>query len=179
MAAKHLFFLCAAMACAAPAWSYTCDTKSRPMSTPTERFKDNGDGTLTDSQSGLTWMRCALDQSWDGATCKGTPGGYTWQAALDAANQLNKKGGYAKHSDWRVPHIPELAMIAERQCSNPRINLTLFPATPAAPFWSATPRKGFDNDAYILSFGPEGATPGDKGEARFVRLVRGGKGTPH
>ncbi len=27
----------------------TCDTHTYPMSTPTERFTDNGDGTLTDN----------------------------------------------------------------------------------------------------------------------------------
>lgn len=170
---KHLFLLllCAAGAAAAQ----TCDTASRPSSTPVERFKDNGDGTLTDRQSGLTWMRCALGQRWDGVTCAGKLDGHSWRGAQEAAAKLNGNGGYARHADWRVPHVPELAMIAERQCADPRINLTLFPATPAAPFWSATPRKGFDNDAYILSFGPEGATPGDQGEVHFVRLVRGGK----
>lgn len=174
-AMKYLFFLLMWSAAASAAVAQTCDTASRPLSTPVERFKNNGDGTLTDTQSGMIWMRCALGQRWDGATCAGKPGDYSWQGAQEAAGKLNDKGGYARYVDWRVPHIPELAMIAERQCADPRINLTLFPATPAASFWSATPRKGFDNDAYMLSFGAEGATPGDKSERHFVRLVRGGK----
>ena len=173
MKTTAFFFLL--LTAAAPIGAQTCDIQSRPLSTPNERFKDNGDGTLTDIQSGLTWMRCALGQTWNSATCVGTPSGHAWQATLNAADQLNKQGGYAGHRDWRVPHIPELAMISERQCADPRINLGLFPATPAAPFWSATPRKGFDNDAYMLSFGPEGATPSNKGEGHFVRLVRNGK----
>jgi len=154
-----------------------CDTQSYPMSAPAENFIDNGDGTLTDKQSKLTWMRCSLGQVWNGTTCTGTPSSLTWQSALEAAQGLNQRGGYASHSDWRVPHIPELAMIAERQCSNPRINITLFPATPAEYFWTATTRRGpdMDADAYVLSFGAEGAKYKGKGEALHVRLVRDGK----
>jgi len=154
--------------------SQSCDSHSYPMSTPTERFTDNGDGTLTDQQSGLTWMRCSLGQQWNGKNCQGDPNAYTWQAAQAAAAQINQTGGFARHSDWRMPHIPELAMIVERQCDNPRINLTLFPNTPATYFWTATGRrgKGMDAEGYLLSFGPEGAGHLRKDELHFARLVR-------
>ena len=165
-----------------PAWSLawaeqTCDTQSYPLSSPVERFKDNGDGTLTDKQSNLTWMRCSLGQVWSGSACTGTPITYTWQTAQDAASKLDHEGGYAGRVDWRVPQIPELAMIAERQCSNPRINLALFPGTPMTYFWTATTRrgKGMEGFAYVLSFGPEGAGYKKKEESFDVRLVSGGK----
>lgn len=164
-----------------PAWAeQTCDTKSYPMSAPVERFKDNGDGTLTDTQSKLTWMRCSLGQVWTGATCTGTPALFSWQSAQDAASKLDREGGYAKRADWRVPQIPELAMIAERQCSNPRINLTLFPATPAVYFWTATTRRGpgMEAYAYVISFGAEGAMYKSKLESLNIRLVSGGKPMP-
>jgi hypothetical protein len=154
--------------------SQSCDTRSYPLSTPSVRFADNGDGTLTDTRSGLMWMRCALGQQWTGATCSGAPSAYSWQAAQGAAVELNRHGGYAKFTDWRVPHIPELAMIVERQCANPRINLDLFPATPAAYFWTATGRRGpgMNAEAYLLSFGPEGAAHNAKQDLHFARLVR-------
>lgn len=160
-----------------PVWAeQICDTSSYPMSAPVERFKDNGDGTLTDTQSKLTWMRCSLGQVWTGVTCTGAPTSFTWQDAQDAASKLDHDGGFAGHVDWRVPHIPELATIAERQCSNPRINLTLFPATPAVYYWTATTRRGpgMDALAYIISFGAEGAKYKSKNEVLDVRLVSGG-----
>jgi hypothetical protein len=139
-----------------------------------ERYTDNGDGTLTDKQSGLMWMRCALGQSWTGTTCRGSPSTYSWQSAQAAASSLNQAGGYASHADWRMPHIPELAMIVERQCANPRINLTLFPATPSSYFWTATGRrgKGMDAEGYLLSFGAEGAGHEQKDDLHYARLVR-------
>ena len=173
---KHLwFFALVSTLATAPAWSYTCNTDSRPMSTPNERFKDNGNGTLTDIQSGLTWMRCSLGQTWNDNTCMGEPRGYSWQGAQDEALKLNKSGGYGSYSDWRVPHMPELAGIIERQCTDPRINLSLFPATPPQFFWSATPGQNARPGAYMLSFGPEGSGTDDKEQPHFVRLVRNSK----
>ncbi len=154
-----------------------CDTQSYPLSIHAEQFKDNGDGTLTDNQSKLTWMRCSLGQVWSGATCTGTPRTHTWQAAHDAAGKLNQQGGYAGHSDWRIPHVPELAMITERQCSNPRTNIALFPGTPASFFWTAT-EPADPGYAYALSFGAEGAMFLNRKDELNVRLVRGGMPMP-
>jgi hypothetical protein len=101
----------------------------------------------------------------------------TWRSAQQAASDLNAAGGYANHADWRMPHIPELAMIVERQCADPRVNLTLFPDTPATYFWTATGRRGpgQEGQAYRLSFGPEGAGPDQKDNLHFARLVRSNK----
>ena len=74
--------------------------------------------------------RCALGRS---KRVPAAPAGH-WPSPQnrrpDAASSLNATGGYAHRSDWRMPPgaLPELAMIARRQCANPRVNLTLFPA---------------------------------------------------
>jgi hypothetical protein len=162
------------LACLPAFAGQTCDNQSYPLSAPSERFVDNRDGTVTDKQSGLMWMRCALGQRWTGSDRSGEPDTLNWSEAQEAAHSLNERGGYARHADWRMPHIPELAMIVERQCANPRVNLDLFPGTPAAYFWSATGRRGtgLQGEAYRLSFGPEGAGPDRKEDRLFARLVR-------
>jgi hypothetical protein len=177
MKARHIlyFLLLGSSSVWSPAWAgQNCDTHAYPLSIHAEQFKDNGDGTLTDNQSKLTWMRCSLGQVWSGATCTGTPSTHTWQSAQDAAVKLDQQGGYAGRKDWRVPQIPELAMIVERQCSNPRTNVALFPETPSNYFWTATAPADPGN-AYVLSFGDEGARYKSRGEALNVRLVSGGK----
>jgi hypothetical protein len=65
-------------------------------------------------------------------------------------------------------------MIVKRQCSNPRTNIALFPGTPANYFWTSTSPADSGN-AYVLSFGDEGAKYKSGGEALNVRLVSGGK----
>jgi len=151
----------------------TCDTSLYPLSTPTVRFKDNGDGTVTDTQSRLMWLRCALGQRWSGKSCLGQPALLNWQEALERTASLNTGGQYF-FTDWRLPQLPELASIAERQCQNPRINLTLFPGTLPAAYWSSTarPSRDFEASAYVLSFGPEGVQYDSKQEQHLVRLVR-------
>jgi hypothetical protein len=70
--------------------------------------------------------------------------------------------------------LRELATIAERQCRNPRINLSIFPGTPAAGYWSATARpvQGAVATAFALDFGAEGLRNEDRDQAHHVRLVR-------
>jgi hypothetical protein len=153
----------------------SCDTKLYPLSAPTSRFIDNHDGTVTDTSTRMMWMRCSIGQNWNGSACDKAPASLSWQAALDAAATVNKQGGYASHDDWRMPHIPELANIVERQCADPRINVAVFPDTPAAFYWTASnrPGKGNEDQAFILSFGPEGTGGDVKNASHFVRLVRG------
>lgn len=151
----------------------SCDVSLYPLSTPTARFEDNGDGTVTDKLSKLMWMRCAVGQTWTKGTCAGSPAELTWAAAIEAAQAVNKRGSYF-FNDWRLPQVPELAGIAERQCKNPRINLTVFPATPSAAFWTATsrPSNAVEASAFVLGFGADGVKYASKLETHDVRLVR-------
>ncbi|WP_295542880.1 DUF1566 domain-containing protein [uncultured Thiohalocapsa sp.] len=149
-----------------------CDTSQRPLSAPTERFTDNGDGTVTDQSSGLMWMRCALGQDWQDGTCNGTAQTYAWPDTQDAVEAINASGEQF-FSDWRVPGLRDLAMIIERGCVSPRINLTVFPGTPTDFFWTSTARADdADQRMYALSFGPEGVEPHAPDLAHYLRLVR-------
>ncbi len=160
------------------------------MSSPTSRFEDAGDGTVTDKQSKLMWMRCSIGQSWTQGTCAGQSALLNWAEAEQAAKGVNKKGQFF-YSDWRLPQLPELASIAERQCKSPRINLEIFPNTVPDFFWSATSRPAGaasappgstaaasaagetpEYFAFVLSFGPDGVSYVNKQEPHDVRLVR-------
>lgn len=67
-----------------------------------KRFIDHSDGTVTDSISGLTWMRCLLGQSIEHNKCTGTPNTYTWENAMLIRHR------YAGFEDWRLPTVDEL-----------------------------------------------------------------------
>ncbi len=173
MLTKFLVTLIVAFAMASSVWAQHCRTDVITASTPSERFALNDNGTVTDKNTGLTWMRCALGQTWDGERCLGKAKMYTWDNAMKALNVTREKG-VAGHNDWQLPQIPELASIIERQCFNPRVNTAVFPETPSVPFWSATERKGSAEHAYVLSFGNGGATSYSKRDEGAVRLMRGG-----
>ncbi len=127
-----------------------------------------GDGTVTDVRTGLQWMRCSLGQTWQGGTCVGWAEEYTWQEALDTAATLNRQGGYASYSDWRVPTKKELLTLI--YCSSgqpniwndtgqacqggyerPTIYQPVFPNTPDSRYWSLGKTSYYT--PWIVSFG--------------------------
>jgi hypothetical protein len=137
------------------------------------RFRDNGDGTVTDVDSKLMWMRCPSGQSWVDAQCTGQATAYNWPDAVREANQISRSGD-AFFNDWRLPALRDLATITDRGCHNPRTNLLLFPGTPSSVFWTSTPRPGGKSEdlAFALSFGAEGVVAARKDERFYVRFVR-------
>ena len=63
-------------------------------------FRDNGDGTVTDRASGLTWTKADSGK------------GLNWKEALAFAQAQNKKS-FLGHNDWRVPNIKELQSLVD------------------------------------------------------------------
>ena len=156
-----------------------------------DRYRDHGDGTVTDVKTGLQWMRCSLGQTWRDGTCPGEVKGYQWQPALDAAKALNRQGGYAGYRDWRVPKREELRTLVycssgqpktwndtgdrcEGDYQTPTIDLSAFPNTPARWFWSASPYDPYVGFAWSVSFSSGNVVADFRGGNDAVRLVRGG-----
>lgn len=102
-----------------------------------QHYVNNGDGTVTDSRTGLQWMRFSLGQYWNGRTCEGRAIECTLQEALDAAILLNNNRNLnCGHSDWRIPTWDELSSI--RGSSSEVIDRKVFPNTPDSRFWTAS-----------------------------------------
>jgi hypothetical protein len=90
-------------------------------------YSDNGDKTVTDPTTGLTWMRCAWGQPYNEATnnCDGNPIPLSWTDA-----EATKGTDFAGHKDWRLPTIRELLTIVDRSRKTPATNTVAFPAAP-------------------------------------------------
>lgn len=71
---------------------------------------DNGDGTVSDLNTGLMWQQVP------------TTSRFTWQEAVDYCNSL-ELGGY---SDWRMPSAKELYSISNFATGWPYLNTTYF-----------------------------------------------------
>ena len=150
----------------------TCRDKLEE-STPTSRFIFNDNGTVTDKETKITWMRCAMGQKWDGKNCAGKAKAYSWQEARDAVAELNSDT-FGEPTKWRLPYVPELASITERKCFEPRVNLDVFPATPSKLFWTGMEKKGKKQQAYAIDFGKGSVTPGKKSDTAYIRLMLDG-----
>ena len=150
---KILLVAALSMSFSALAIEQSCEM-SFEETTPTARFIDNNDGTVTDQSTKLIWMRCSVGQSWNNQTksCDGMPVAVFWQGALQAAdhartNDANKLYHFAGKDNWRVPNIKELVSIREQRCVYPAMNKVIFPNVDAiaqaeggyAYLWSSTP----------------------------------------
>ena len=160
---------------AGPALAETCYPESIPASTPDSQLQDNGDGTITDTKTGLIWKQCLEGQS--GSDCaSGSVETFTWQQALQRAQTVNSSGGFAGFSDWRLPTIKELISLVEHQCVGPAINLTRFPHASSDGLWSSSAVAGHTSGAWFVSFydGYTGWNSKFNGYSQ-LRLVRSGQ----
>jgi hypothetical protein len=143
----------------------------------TLRYQDRGDGTVTDTYTGLMWMRCpagyTLDESGtsgdmaDDRCVRAGEAEWSWQAALQHAASETAAG----HADWRLPNVKELDSIVELGCRFPAIEVGPFPDTPASLFWSSTPGR-LGDEAMGVGFLDGRILAGKKASLARVRLVR-------
>lgn len=137
-------------------------------SSPTTAFVVNGDGTLSDTRTGLTWMQCSVGQTWLNGACIGDASELNWQQALQFAHGFQ----FANQDGWRLPNLKELATITERACVRPAINESLFPNTPSDDFWSSTPSAMDPARAWVVAFFNSSNSLKQKDLFVFARLVR-------
>ena len=135
-------------------------------------YKDNMDGTVTDMDSGLVWMRCSLGQTWTGTTCTSDATLHTLTDATSIASQTT----YAGQSDWRVPTIRELQSLIDISQPNVAINNAYFPNTTLQnDYWTNTRHAIFTDNFWITYFGNGGVSSFPASANKLVRLVRAGK----
>ncbi len=157
----------ALLALSVAAQAQTCNT-AMPRKAPDSRYTVQAGGAeVQDTQTGLIWQRCSLGQSWNGATCAGSAGVYTWQSALQAARDLG--------NGWRVPNFKELQSLVEEACYSPAINETLFPATPSNWYWTSSPYANGGGYAWVVYFSSGNTYHNDKSSGYYVRVVRSGQ----
>jgi hypothetical protein len=154
------------------------------------RYRDNNDGTVTDTTTSLQWMRFSLGQEWKNQTCIGAVKRFTWPAAMAEAKFLNLQSGYAGHRDWRLPSRNELlslvfcssgrpktwndtGKICEGDFDNPTIDQHAFPGTPSSYYWSGSPCADGLDGGWNVYFGTGAAYCGiSRGLTYVVRFVR-------
>ena len=122
------------------------------------RFVDNGDGTITDTSTGLMWSKATLSQA-----C------VTHAQAEGICADLDLAG----HKDWRLPTVEELFPLADRARHSPAIDTTAFPDTHSDWYWTSTIAAWSSDLAWGVSFGNGNSDYDRRGyNDAFVRAVR-------
>lgn len=127
------------------------------VSVPGERFQDNGDGTFSDTLTGITWLGrrdCIVRNAWGSSVEYAN----TLAASSDACPELND-GSVA--GDWRLPNIKELYTLADISDAFPALapdmpmsgEWTEFPSDTNF-YWSSSSFKPVpDNNAFVFDSG--------------------------
>ncbi len=86
---------------------------------PDPRFTDNGDQTITDNLSGITWTKDANTLTLrTPPDVPNTDGAVSWQDALNLSKILNRET-YLGFTDWRLPNRNEMASIINYAVAEP------------------------------------------------------------
>jgi len=120
-------------------------------------YTDNGDGTVTDSHTGLVWQQ-------------GEPGALGWGAATSYCAGLD----LGSASDWRLPSVKELMGTVDYGVSfPPALVASFFPGAQASRYWSSTTYFSNADVAYYVDFNIGYSYYSVAADALRVRCVRG------
>lgn len=159
---------------------------------------DNGDGTITDKRTSLMWEKKG---HLDGVASAADPHDADNQYTLSADNplgppgtaytvflvQLNAGGGFAGHTDWRLPTREELEGIVDYAdpsspvvdaafdtgCSGSCAGITCS-CTAASRYWTSSTLPSDAGKAWFFGFGDGSMDPDSKDTLNSARAVRNG-----
>jgi len=148
-------------------------------------FTDNGNGTITDDNTGLVWEK--KDRG-GGIHDQGNT--YLWvNVKTSFIDVLNTGPCFAGHCDWRVPNYQELSTIIDYGKNNAAVPTvfdnnctagctsvlgTSCSCTPNNPYYTSTTYNLGSTNVWTIDMGNGQIVNDPKGTARRVRAVRGG-----
>jgi hypothetical protein len=144
-------------------------------------YVDNGDGTITDLNTGLMWEKLS-----DNSSIHDKDTLYTWDNAFAVKVATLNSGSFAGHTDWRVPNRKELESILNLQNVHPSVSpvfnsgcapgctVLTCSCTLSSLYWSSSTYAGTPQLAWGGNFSDGYVFTDLKGNAYYVRAVRGG-----
>ena len=124
-------------------------------------FTDNNNGTITDNQTGLMWLKNANEA-----------GEMAWKGAMLWTKHLT----YGQHSDWRLPTRFELESLLDITKHNPALpRKHPFINVQSSNYWSSSTSAGYTNRAWYVNMDLGYVFNDVKSDVYYVWPVRGGK----
>lgn len=155
---------------AAPA-TYAEDPETQRIQSQDKRYVDNGNETITDTKTGLMWMKMDAFQQ------KGHL--LDWNQAIAFVRQLNEEN-FAHHEDWRVPTRKELVTLYEADKLNGTLGMNvhidpIFAKDGLASLWSSEINGEYNAFGVVLNSGDIFSAPRRAKSQKSVRAVRDAK----
>ena len=90
---------------------------------------------VIDLKNKIEWLKCTTGQQWsyEKQNCIGEPVKLDFNEIDEAIKILNAE----IDGEWRLPNRKELESLICKKCETTKIDLEIFPNTPAQPFWTS------------------------------------------
>jgi|GEM_PF-3417114 len=152
------------------------------------RYRDHGDGTITDVVNRLRWKRCAEGQTWTGNTCRGKATEYSWHNLSNPPGEWHipsveegktllycvesgKRGESLLVTSETVQCTPSTCDLCGNKWTTPTVDNEVFSNSPLWIWTSSTHTKDPEN-AWIIDFSLGNVGYYGKNSSGAVRLVR-------
>jgi len=144
-------------------------------------YTDNGDGTITDTRTGLVWEKLSDDD-----TIHDKDTAYTWLDAFSTKVAMLNADSFAGFTDWRVPNVNELQSLVDYGAAYPAIDaafntncaatctVSTCSCTQSGAYWSSSTYEDIPSIAWVVYFHDGYAVGYLKANNGYVRAVRGG-----
>ena len=139
-----------------------CTRETQNYVTIIGRFLDNGDGTVMDLLTDLTWEK-SINQT-----------AVTWEDAILYCENLTLGG----KSDWRLPNVKEIRSLSDENRVQPSVDNTTFKGVTITKYWSSTSLPNQTTKAWYLDNNFGITTYDVKTATHSVWAVRGGTTSP-
>ncbi|CAK0750072.1 hypothetical protein CCP3SC1AL1_1730008 [Gammaproteobacteria bacterium] len=154
------------------------------------RYRDHGDGTITDVLNRLRWKRCAEGQTWTGNICRGKATEYNWHNLSNPPGEWHvpsveegktllyciesgKRGESLLVTSETVQCTPSTCDLCGNKWTTPTVDNEVFSNSPLWIWTSSTHTKDPEN-AWIVDFSRGDVGYYGKNSSGAVRLVRFG-----
>lgn len=157
---------------------------------PAARFVDHGDGTISDSKSGLMWEKKS-----DDGDIHDKDNAYTWESATAVFVAGLNSAKFAGYGDWRLASVQELVTIlnyaetdypavppifktncGEHSGGHSGCTVTTCSCTASGYYWSSDPSliRPTETEAWFVNLGNGSIDVFDQTGLNYVRAVRAG-----
>jgi hypothetical protein len=111
----------------------------KPLAYVPNQYQDNGDGTITDRATGLTWEKSG-SKKW-----------LTYKEAQNYVTELNRQS-FADYKDWRLPTIDELTSLLEPEENSKGLYIDPMFDSNQSWCWSSDTVKGSGGWGWVVGF---------------------------